>query len=141
MPCIGAHVSDCPNHVTGLIIPFETRGIAALFGTFGYELDITRISDDERAQIPEQIAWYKAYHSLIRKGEYSRITSYRENYLYDCIEVVSQDGEEALVAYVQVLAQANKKAGLSGLKVFLKMQFTKWKDDVTGEVRLCMQEF
>lgn len=55
--------------------------------------------------------------------------------------MVSQDGEEALVAYVQVLAQANKKAGLSGLKVFLKMQFTKWKDDVTGEVRLCMQEF
>lgn len=78
---------------------------------------------------------------MIRKGEYSRIASYRENYLYDCIEVVSQDGEEALVAYVQVLAQANKKAGLSGLKVFLKMQFTKWKDDVTGEVRLCMQEF
>ncbi len=34
-----------------------------------------------------------------------------------------------------------EKAGLSGLKVFLKMQFTKWKDDVTGEVRLCMQEF
>ena len=49
LPCIGAHVSDCPNHVTGRITPFETRGIAALFGTFGYELDITRISDDERA--------------------------------------------------------------------------------------------
>lgn len=120
LSCIGAHVSDCPNHTTGRITPFETRGIAALFGTFGYELDITRISDDERAQIPEQIAWYKAYHSLIREGEYYRIASYQENHLYDCIEVVSRDGEEALVAYVQVLAQANKKSRVIRLKGLLE---------------------
>ncbi|MCR5278480.1 MAG: alpha-galactosidase, partial [Lachnospiraceae bacterium] len=42
---IGAHVSDCPNHGTGRTTPFDTRGDVALFGTFGYELDITGISD------------------------------------------------------------------------------------------------
>ena len=40
---MGAHVSDCPNHTVGRVTPFETRGHVALAGTFGYELDITKI--------------------------------------------------------------------------------------------------
>ena len=43
LSAIGAHVSDCPNHIVGRTTPFETRGFIALAGTFGYELDITRI--------------------------------------------------------------------------------------------------
>ncbi|MDE6357031.1 MAG: alpha-galactosidase, partial [Eubacteriales bacterium] len=42
---IGAHVSVCPNHAVGRNTPFETRGNVALTGTFGYELDITKLSD------------------------------------------------------------------------------------------------
>ena len=45
--CFGAHVSDSPNHCVGRITPFETRGRVAMVGTFGYELDITKISDDD----------------------------------------------------------------------------------------------
>ncbi len=116
---MGAHVSDCPNHVTGRQVPFETRGLVALAGTFGYELDVRKISEEERTQIPSQIAAYKKYHGLIADGEYYCIASYQENRLYDCFEVVSQDQKTALVFYTQVLAEPNKKSRrirLQGLK-------------------------
>ncbi|MCD8076228.1 MAG: alpha-galactosidase [Lachnospiraceae bacterium] len=107
---IGAHVSICPNHGTGRTTPFETRGVVALSGTFGYELDITKLSDEEKKQIPAQVARYKKYSALIREGNYYRIASWRENHRYDCFMVVSEDRSEALLTYVQVLAQTNRKS-------------------------------
>ena len=116
---IGAHVSDCPNHTTGRVTPFETRGIVALAGTFGYELDITKIPEKDRAMIPEQIAMYKKYNEIVREGEYYRLASYQENHFYDCYEIVSPDQKKALITYVQVLAEPNQKSRrirLQGLK-------------------------
>ncbi len=110
LSCIGAHVSICPNHGTGRVTPFETRGVVALSGTFGYELDITRLPDEEKDQIPGQVAHYKQFSHLIRNGEYYRIASWRENHLYDCFMVVSEDRTEALCTYVQVLSQINCKS-------------------------------
>ena len=65
---MGAHVSDCPNHTVGRVTPFETRGIVALAGTFGYELDVTKIAQEERDMIPEQVAMYHKYNDLVREG-------------------------------------------------------------------------
>ena len=115
---IGAHVSDCPNHTVGRTTPFMTRAHVALAGTFGYELDITKISDEERMVIPEQVALYHKYNDLVREGDYYRIASYRENGLYDCWMVVEKDKSEALVTYVQVLGKPNvhsRKIKLLGL--------------------------
>ena len=115
---IGAHVSDCPNHTVGRTTPFMTRAHVALAGTFGYELDITKISDKERAMIPEQVALYHKYSDLVREGDYYRIASYSENGLYDCWMVVAKDKSEALVTYVQVKGMPNvhsRKVKLSGL--------------------------
>ena len=50
---------------------------------------------------------YHKYHELIREGEYYRILSYRENHRSDCWAVASEDKNEVLVTYVQVLAQVN----------------------------------
>lgn len=102
---IGAHVSDCPNHMTYRNTPFETRGYVALSGTFGYELDITKISEKDRELIPEQVKLYHKYQKLIQSGDYYRISSWSENKPYDCWMVVSKDKKEALVTYVQVLAR------------------------------------
>ena len=107
LSAIGAHVSDCPNHTVGRITPFATRGHVALAGTFGYELDITAIGEEERKMIPEQVALYYRYNDLVREGDYYRIASYRENHSYDCYAVVAKDRSEALVTYVQVLNRAN----------------------------------
>ena len=104
---MGAHVSDCPNHTVGRSTPFMTRAHVALAGTFGYELDITKISEEERAMIPEQVSMYHKYNDLVREGDYYRVASYRENGLYDCWMVVAKDKSEALVTYVQVLGRPN----------------------------------
>ena len=110
LSAMGAHVSDCPNHITGRTVPFQTRGHIALAGTFGYELDITRISEADRAQIPEQAAMYHKYNELIREGDYDRIASWRENHFYDCWQVTDKEKSEALLTYVQVLARPNVKS-------------------------------
>lgn len=104
---MGAHVSDCPNHTVGRTTPFETRGHVALAGTFGYELDVTRIPQEDREMIPEQVAMYHKYNDLVREGDYYRLASYRENHFYDCYGVVSKDKKEALYTFVQVLNRPN----------------------------------
>ena len=129
---MGAHVSDCPNHAVGRVTPFVTRGHVALAGTFGYELDITKLSGEDRALIPEQVAMYHKYNDLIRNGDYYRIASCRSNHLWDCWEVVAKDKSEALVTYVQVLGRPNyhsRRIRLSGLKPDLR-----YRNEETGEV-------
>ena len=104
---MGAHVSDCPNHTVGRVTPFETRGYVALAGTFGYELDVTKIPEEDRKQIPEQVQMYHKYNDLVRSGDYYRIASYSENHKYDCYMVVSKDRSEALVTFIQVMMRPN----------------------------------
>ena len=93
---IGAHVSDCPNHAVGRVTPFETRGYVALAGTFGYELDVTRIPEEDRKQIPAQTAMYHKYNDLVREGDYFRLASASENQMYDSWQVVSRMERRAL---------------------------------------------
>ena len=107
LSAMGAHVSDCPNHAVGRVTPFETRGYVALAGTFGYELDVTKIPEEDRAMIPEQVAMYHKYNDLVRTGDYYRIASYRENRMYDCYMTVAKDKSEALVTFIQVMGRPN----------------------------------
>ena len=107
LSAMGAHVSDCPNHTVGRVTPFETRGYVALAGTFGYELDVTKIPEKDRKMIPEQVAMYHKYNDLVREGDYYRIASYRENHYFDCYGVVKKDKTEALFTFVQVLNRPN----------------------------------
>ena len=116
---MGAHVSDCPNHATGRVTPFKTRGHVALAGTFGYELDVTKISKEDRDMIPEQVAMYHQYARLIQSGDYYRIANVADTKYYDCYAVVAADKSEALVTYVNVLNLANshsRRICLKGLQ-------------------------
>ncbi len=110
LSAMGAHVSDCPNHTVGRTTPFATRGAVALAGTFGYELDITKISEEDRNQIPEQTKLYHKYNDLVRTGDYYRMASYRENGYYDAYMVVSKDKTEALATYVCVKRRPNPRS-------------------------------
>lgn len=121
---MGAHISDCPNHTVGRTTPFETRGYVALAGTFGYELDVTKIPPEDAGLIPHQVSMYHKYNDLVREGDYYRIASYAENHLYDAWEVVAKDKSEALLTYIQVLGRPNQKSrnirfkGLDGEKQY-----------------------
>ena len=106
---MGAHVSVCPNHACGRVTPFKTRGYVALSGTFGYELDITKLPPEERAMIPGQIALYKKFSPLVREGDYYRIASALENHEYDCWMSMSRDKKQALVTFVQLYNHPNYK--------------------------------
>lgn len=105
---MGAHVSDVPNHQTGRSVSFETRGYVALAGTFGYELDVTKISQEERDMIPKQVEMYHKYNDLIREGDYYRMGNMFEDNNFDCWMVVSKDKKEALVTYIQVMAKPGR---------------------------------
>lgn len=115
---MGSHVCKEKNDITGRVVPFETRALCAMIGTFGYELDITKLSEEDRAKIPEQIALYKKIQPLILSGDYYRIASYRETGkiypgatgAYDCVMVVAKDKKEAIVLYVGGLARPNSKS-------------------------------
>lgn len=84
--------------------------MVALAGTFGYELDITKISEEEKQMIARQVKLYHACNDIIREGDYYRLASYQENHLYDCFQVNAPSGEECLVFYVQVLSEAKKRS-------------------------------
>lgn len=116
LSCMGAHVSDCPNHVLNRVTPFSTRGNVALAGTFGYELDITKIAEEDREQIPGQVERYHKYNHLVQSGDYYRIASWNSEKPYDCWAVVSKDREEVLVTCVQVLASPNRHSYCMHLK-------------------------
>jgi alpha-galactosidase len=138
---MGAHVSDCPNHVLGRTTPFQTRGIVALAGTFGYELDVTRIPEEDRNAIPGQVAMYHKYNDLVREGDYYRIASYSSNHYYDCYMVVSKDKREALVTYVQVLGRPNypmPNIRLQGLNPDLNYRIEEKDQVVAGDVLMNM---
>ena len=121
---MGAHVSVCPNHACGRVTPFKTRGYLALSGTFGYELDITKLPAEERAMIPGQIALYKKFSPLVREGDYYKIAAASENHEYDCWASISRDKKQALVSFVQLYNHPNMKtrmvklAGLDADKVY-----------------------
>lgn len=128
LSCLGAHVSICPNHVTGRTVPFMTRGHVALAGTFGYELDITKLTDEERKLISRQVVLFHTYNDLIRNGDYYRIASYRENGLYDCYGVISKDKSEMLMTFVHMMNQPcrpNRLIFLRGLDPDKRYEVTK----------------
>lgn len=96
---VGSHISTVPNHQTGRVTPFETRGAVAMAGSFGYELDLNKLSDWEKQQVKEQIAKFKKYGSLIHNGKYYRLTD-PHKYNMSAWEFVSENMEEVLVQCV-----------------------------------------
>ena len=108
LSCIGAHVSACPNHVVGRSTPFETRALTAMWGTFGYELDVTKLSPEEQEQIPAQVQWYRECRALIQTGDYYRLASLRDGQL-DAKMVVDARGAQAIVGLTRVLNRPNQR--------------------------------
>lgn len=129
---MGAHVSDCPNHTVGRSTPFSTRGNVAMVGTFGYELDVTRIPKEDRDAIPGQIAEFNKYNPVIRTGDQYRIGNVFEDNMWDAWIFVAKDKSEAVFTFVQVLGSPNcrnRRIRLKGLD-----PKSAYKNMETGEV-------
>lgn len=93
---MSCHVSACPNHQTQRITPFETRGAIASLGATGYELDLTKLTDEEKEQVKSQIESYKQIDGLILSGDLYRLSDpFTTNYF--CEMIVSKDRTRAYV--------------------------------------------
>ena len=103
---MGCHISASPNHQLKRSTPFATRGIAAMCGNFGYELDLTKLTDEEKAQAKSQVKFYKGVRHLIQFGDFYRLKSPFEHN-ESAWSFVAKDKSEAVVSFFRVLAKPN----------------------------------
>ena len=121
---MGAHVSASPNHQTGRSTPIGTRATVAMAGTFGYELDPARLTEEEKETVRGQIARFHELQDLIRAGDYYRLND------GSAWELVSEDKAEALLSVVLVNPTSKPKPNhirLKGLNPDARYQVA-WAD-------------
>lgn len=128
---MGSHVSAVPNHQTGRVTSMHTRGVAAMSGTFGYELNPALLNAEEKAEIRAQLAQYREYQELIREGDYYRLSNpFQDNFA--AWMVVSDDRSRALVSVIRLTAEANPPAAYVTLKGMEEDAF--YREKTTGKV-------
>lgn len=128
---MGSHVSAVPNHQTGRVTSMHTRGVAAMSGTFGYELNPALLNAKEKAEIRAQLAQYREYQELIREGDYYRLSNpFQDNFA--AWMVVSNDRSKALVSVIRLTAEANLPAAYVTLKGMEEDSF--YREKTTGKV-------
>ena len=114
---MGSHVSVIPNHQVFRKTPLHTRANVAYFGTFGYELDLNSLKEEEIAEVKEQIIFMKKYRKLFQFGDFYRLKSPFEGNETIWM-VVSEDKKTAIVGYYRTLNgvnQAYSRIKLQGL--------------------------
>ncbi len=112
---VGSHVSAVPNHQTGRSVSLHTRGVVAMAGTFGYELDLATLTSEEKVIIKEQIRQYKKYAELIQKGKYYRLSN---PFQEECAAwlFVSENADKALLNVVMLENHGNMNVQYVKLK-------------------------
>ena len=105
--CMGSHVSVTPNHQVNRNTPLETRADVAYFGTFGYELDLNRMTDEELNAVKEQVRFMKKYRRLIQYGTFYRLQSPCDNNVAGWM-VVSGDRRQAIAGRYKILNGPNQ---------------------------------
>ena len=130
---MSCHVSAVPNHQVGRITSLSTRCHVAMAGTFGYELDLNKLSPVELEEIREQIAWYKNIRRTVQFGDFYRLETpwtpspAAEFSRFAAWEHVSKDKSQAVVSVVWRYAEANPEnimIRLEGLEKDALYEFT-----------------
>lgn len=127
---ISAHVTASPNHQNGRITPLKTRADVAHAGMFGYELDITQMSNEDIEEIKKQISFYKSIRTLIRTADFYRLQSpYETNY---CTwQAVSPDKNEAFVMSCKIETVRDKENNY--IKLYGLDSSATYTDTLTGK--------
>jgi len=122
---MGAHVSAVPNHQVDRITSLAMRGDVAMSGNLGYELDLTKLTEDEKIAVTAQVARYKEIRKLIQFGEFYRLKSPFEGnetaWLF-----ANKDKTEVIVYLFRELAEANAAIGsvrLAGIDTTKRYEF------------------
>lgn len=121
---MGAHVSTSPNHQVGRATGLDIRGHVAMAGNFGYELDMTKLAEEEKKVVKKQVEMYKDIRHIVQFGDLYRVLNPFEGnesaWVY-----VTPDKKEAVATYCKVLAKPNeltKRLKLKGLNPELRYE-------------------
>ncbi len=128
---IGSHVSAVPNHQTGRTVSLNTRSVVAMAGTFGYELDLEKMTSGEKQEIRKQVSLYHKYAPLISNGLYYRLSNPFSDEV-GAWAFVSEDQKEVLVQVVMLEISGNMTVNyirLQGLK-----EDALYQDQSTGHI-------
>ncbi len=106
LSAMGSHVSAVPNHQVHRSTSLELRGHVAMSGNFGYELDLTKFTEDEKTAVQAQVALYKELRNLVQFGEQYRLLSPFEGNETAWL-IAAEDKSEAVVMYARTLAEPN----------------------------------
>jgi alpha-galactosidase len=131
---MGSHVSAVPNHQTGRVTSMDTRAAVAMAGSFGYELDLNKVSDTEKKAVIRQIQKFKKDGPLIHGGSYYRLSNPLEENLA-LWEFVSEDKNEALVQGIVFRTEPNMlpcRIRLRGLQPRQEYLVEELSDVLTG---------
>lgn len=113
---VGSHVSAVPNHQTGRSVPLKTRGAVAMAGSFGYELDLGKLTPAEKEEVKAQVKAYKDNWKLIQDGDYYRLSNPYEPDGLGAWEFAAEDGSEALLTVVALNTHGNPLTSYVRLK-------------------------
>ena len=107
-PCtMGSHVSASPNHQTGRSTLLSTRAVVAMAGTFGYELDLQKLTAEEKEMVKAQIVRYKQLQPLLLEGRCERLTDAVTDTCFTAWQFTAPDRSRAAVSVVVIDPQAN----------------------------------
>jgi alpha-galactosidase len=97
---MGAHIGPPKAHTTGRRSDLGFRAGTAMFGHFGIEWDITRVSAEDLKELAEYIAIYKRKRGLLHSG---RVVHGETGDAAATVHgVVSHDQRDALYAFVML---------------------------------------
>lgn len=129
---MGSHVSAVPNHQAGRVTSLKIRGDVAMSGNFGYELDLLKLTPEEKEIVREQIAQYKELRNFVPAADMYRLQSPFEGN-HTAWMFVSKDGKDIFAAYFEILCEVNP-----GIR---RMKFTALDPDalyeIVGEGKTC----
>lgn len=128
---MSAHVSACPNHLTGRMTPLASRYSVASLCAFGYELDLCALSREERAALARQVAAYREIEPLVQGGELYRLAQMCRDGLY-AAALVSHDRMHAYVA--GITGQTNANVLQKRLKIYGLDDARRYRVRETGTV-------
>ena len=97
---MGSHVSAVPNHQTGRTTPMRTRCDVALSGNFGFELDLSKLSEEDMATAKEAVKLCKRIRGTVQQGEFTRLSS---PFASDLTAWQFVRGNEVILCFFEVL--------------------------------------
>ena len=112
---MGSHVSAVPNHQVHRTTSLDLRGHVAMSGNLGYELDVTKLPEEDKAKMKEQVTFYKEIRGLVQFGDFYRLVSPFDDGDASWM-FVSNDKKEAFFVYCHVFAEANESLPIVKLK-------------------------